>query len=409
VIYRASHDSGSIRGAVSLPSSKSISNRLLIIKALSSSPVTISNLSQSDDTIILKEIFASQNKALEAKDAGTVMRFLTAYLATRAGEYTLGGSERMSERPVGILVDALRQLGAKIEYTGAKGYPPLKITGSALHGGQLVLDGSVSSQFITALLLIAPVISGPLSIEFSGKISSRPYISMTLQLLNTFGIESLWKNNKIKIRPGHFRETSIDVEADWSAASYWYSMVALAKEAEITLTGLTGSSIQGDSIAASVFSLLGVRTTFTDSGAVLTKSNEVAHEIGFDFTDCPDLAPAIIVTSAALRVPGLFTGIESLKIKESNRITALQEELHKLDVELIEISEIAVRTKMNPEPTSPTSVLWSHMDHRIAMSLAPLGLVHTSVDIKDPEVTSKSYPNFWNDLKSVGFEIRPVK
>ncbi len=409
MIYRISKTAKEVKGVISLPASKSISNRLLIIKELSSNPITINNLSESDDTNTLHRLIASDDTALNTGDAGTAMRFLTAFLATRTSEYSLMGSERMHERPIGVLVDALRQLGATIEYSGEEGYPPLKITGNTLHGGQLVLDGSVSSQFITALLLIAPVISGPLSIEFSGKISSRPYISMTLQLLEIFGIESSWKNNKIKICPGSFKESSIDVEPDWSAASYWYSMAALAEDADITLTGLTARSIQGDSIVAFVFNLLGVRTEFTASGVRLTKSNEIVDEIGFDFTDCPDLAPAIIVTSAALGIPGLFTGLESLKIKESDRIAALTEELQKVGIELVKISEGAIRTRMIADSVSPASTFSSHNDHRIAMSLAPLGLIHESIEMENPEITSKSYPNFWDDLRSVGFEIGSVE
>lgn len=412
--FRINKQSSELSGTIRLPASKSISNRLLILDALSGHRLSISNLSEADDTqLLLQHLKTIQSPGsglitLHCQNAGTVFRFLTALLAITPGTWLLDGSKRMKERPVGILVEALKSMGANIKYSGEPGYPPLTITGKPLQGGRVIMDASVSSQFISALMMIAPSIKGQLIVELQGKISSRPYIEMTLNLLRHFGIECSFVNNTITIHPSFLQQKEYKVEPDWSAAAFFYELAALSDKAEIFLPGLLEKSLQGDAILPQLFRFLGVKSYFEDHGLRLIKTARQSNRLEHDFTNHPDLAQAVIVTCAALGIKGKFTGLESLRIKESDRILALATELKK----------IGAHCKIHPDDSfellgfytksgalDPPPVFHSHGDHRMAMALSPLALVCQSVNIEDPMVVSKSFPGFWDSLKKMGFII----
>ena len=316
-----------LEGEILLPASKSISNRALIINYLSGKKLRLNNLSQADDTqlmIVLLKII-EENKGsylpttIDCRDAGTTLRFITALLALTPGKWLITGSDRMKDRPIGILVESLKKLGANIEYQGKDGFPPLLIKGKKLKGRELEIDGSVSSQFISALLLIAPSVPGGLCLKLKGKISSLPYIEMTLNLLNQFGISTAFIDNTITIEQQDYKSGELTIEADWTSASYWYEMVALASEANLFLKGLNKESLQGDAILPEIFNHFGVQTEFLGDGIKLTKTKKIVSDFTFDFTDYPDLAQTVIVTCAGLNIPGKFTGLESLRIKETDR------------------------------------------------------------------------------------------
>ena len=401
-----------LNGAITLPSSKSISNRALMIKALSGLDIEISNLSDAKDTQILAELFADKSRtAFDVGHAGTAMRFLTAYLAIKEGEFVLTGSERMQQRPIKILVDALRTLGAEIEYLKNEGFPPLKIKGKKFSGGEITIDGSVSSQYISALMLAAPYMENGLKINFEGQLTSKPYLEMTLEIIKYFGAKLTWKEDAIEVKAGKYVAKDFYVEADWSAASYWYSMVALAREAEITLFGLQKESLQGDAVVAKIYENFGVKTEFIENAIRLTKNSlpiTLHSPIFLDFTDCPDLAQTIAITCAALNIPAKLTGLSTLRIKETDRIAALQNELNKLGYNAeVEGNDLIIGfsspdSYRDCESTNPS--VKTYNDHRMAMAFAPLGLLHP-IKIENPDVVIKSYPNFWEDLERVGFVI----
>lgn len=388
-----SHTTKVVRGEITLPSSKSISNRALIIKALSGLPFEIENLSTANDTQILQQLLADKNRTtFDVGHAGTAMRFLTAYLAIQQGEFILTGSERMQQRPITILVDALTTLGADITYLKNEGFPPLKIIGKTLSGGEITIDGSISSQYISALMMIAPYIKNGLKINFEGQVASKPYLDMTAEMVKDF-------------------KAGFVVEPDWSSASYWYSMVALAKDAEITLLGLKKKSLQGDSVVAEIFEKFGVKTDFIENGIRLTKSSDFGlrtSDFQLNFTNCPDLAQTVAVTSAALNIPSKLTGLSTLRIKETDRIAALQIELTRLgfNVEVDGDDLIVNRHSGKSQQLNHWSSISVHTydDHRMAMAFAPLSLL-SPITIENPDVVVKSYPNFWEDLKNVGFEL----
>lgn len=388
-----------------MPASKSISNRLLLLNALSYSPYPIQNLSDSDDTAVMLSAMQSQNNVFDVGAAGTSMRFLTAFLSKIVGEWVVTGSERMKQRPIRILVDALKQLGARIEYEEHEGYPPLRIWGSALKGTTLELPGNVSSQYISALMMIAPEVEGGIQIKLTGKIISKPYLEMTLQLMDQFGARGFWKGDVITIPQAAYHPVPCTVESDWSAASYWYEMVALSPSSEITLTGLDKKSTQGDSAVAVLFESLGVKTRFHAAGTTLTQTGKPAHQFSFNFTNQPDLAQTLAVTCCLLDVPFRFTGLESLKIKETDRIAALVAELQKLGFVLATNHAdnlIWDGTRCAVQPAAPIE---TYKDHRMAMAFAPAALQIGSIAIDDPMVVTKSYPRFWDHLKQVGFEV----
>nr|MDQ3047923.1 3-phosphoshikimate 1-carboxyvinyltransferase [Bacteroidota bacterium] len=340
-----------------------------------------------------------------------VMRFLTAYFSTQPGVHVLTGSERMKKRPIGILVDALRHLGANIEYMEKDGFPPLKVTGKKLKGGEVEVDGNVSSQFVSALLLIATELQNGLVIRFKGEITSRPYINMTLKMLEEFRVYGMWQGNGISVSKQSYHIKSepgyaYQVEGDWTSASYWYAMVALAEEAEITINGLKNPSLQGDAILSDVFTFFGVKTVFIPNGIQLSKSRIKDEHFGFDFSDCPDLAQTVAVIVSALNIPSLFNGLHTLRIKETDRIQALKTELKKLGVE-VNVLENSVQISPPEELKSP-DLIETYDDHRMAMAFAALAMRFDFITIKDPEVVSKSYPDFWDDLRKTGFLVEEI-
>lgn len=394
----------SLKATVQLPASKSICNRALILNALSYSPYDIQNLSDCDDTEVLVKALNSNDRDFDIKAAGTAMRFLTAFLSKVVGEWTITGTERMKNRPIKILVDALNALGAKVEYMEKEGYPPLRIFGSALKGGEISLPGGVSSQYISALLMIASLMEEGLTLNLEGNIISKPYIHLTLELMKQFGVEAEWKEQTIRVAPQAYSPIPFTVESDWSAASYWYQMMALSRDAEIELLGLFKNSLQGDAAGAKLFASLGVGTTFTDRGVLLKHNGNVTKKLTYNFVNEPDLAQTFVVTCVLLNIPFRFTGLQSLKIKETDRIEALKTELRKLGYLLTDSHNSIL--EWNGERCEPEAhpVIATYEDHRMAMAFAPAALVRREgIEIAEPEVVTKSYPAFWTDLQKAGF------
>lgn len=395
-----------LRGAIELPASKSISNRMLIIQALSKIPFEIKNLSQADDTIIMQRALERNDMITDVGPAGTAMRFLTAYFASQPGEKVLTGSERMKQRPISVLVDALRELGADITYLEKEGYPPLHIEGRRLRGGEIKVKGDISSQFITALMLIGPTLPQPLSIDIQGDPLSRPYITMTQSLMQGCGAQVAFEGNKIVVQPGRYRSKAYTVEQDWSAAAFWMSFAALARRSKLTLKGLTNSSIQGDMSAMELFSLLGVDSEFTKDGLELSKVSTIKDTHAWNFRNHPDLVQPAAITAAALGLDFQFEGLDNLRLKETDRISALQQELEKT----------SIQTKVNGHSMNmvegtvaqPTEPFEAHGDHRMVMSLAALSLCFPEVVIRDPMVVAKSYPGFWKEVEKF-VDVRPGK
>lgn len=389
-----------------LPASKSESNRVLIMAALSGNQDSIGNLSTARDTQILVRLLKSKEETLDVIDAGTTMRFLTAYIAITGQQRILTGTPRMCQRPIGILVDALRQIGARIEYLQREGFPPLRMNGFHWNGNtQIEMRGDVSSQFISAMMMIAPLLDKGLTLTLSGKIGSRPYIQMTLDLMKHFGVLTNWTGNKIEIPHQHYMPAFYEVGPDWSGASYWYGVVALADMGEIELSGFRNDSIQGDRVIARIMENLGVESSFQDTGVRLTKKSHISL-LNYDFSDCPDLAQTVAVTCATKGIEGRFLGLESLKIKETDRIAALQHELRKMGAHLREHSP--GKWELIPSKKLPARVeIETYDDHRMAMAFAPLA-TRMDVRIQNPEVVNKSYPSFWSDFVKSGFKVVPV-
>ncbi len=405
-----------LQGTISLPTSKSISARALTISALTGGTQP-QGLSDCDDTHALQAAIAHRPAIIDIGAAGTAMRFGTALFACTPGEHVLTGSPRMLERPIGLLVDALRSLGADITYEGTEGFPPLRVKGHPLKGGHTTIPASVSSQYISALLMIAPTMTEGLTLTLEGEIASRPYIDMTLAIMKAYGAQADWtaEGQAIRVAAGGYRPTEWTVEPDWSAASYWYEMVALSDDAEacICLKGLRAESLQGDSCISQIFIPLGVKTTFTDEGAVLTKTAAV-ESLDFDFTHCPDLAQTVVATCAMMGVAFHFNGLKSLKIKETDRIVALQTELRKLGVEVAADNESMTLTtdaaalfksRLRLETAQASTPIATYADHRMALAFAPCAYRFPGLAIAHPEVVSKSYPAFWADLERVGATI----
>lgn len=397
-----------IKVAIQLPASKSISNRALIINALGEGTYTPGNLSDCDDTQVMVKALGEENETIDIKAAGTAMRFLTAYLSVTPGKRLLTGTSRMQQRPIQILVNALRELGAEIEYAGNEGFPPLRIKGAELKGHEITLKGNVSSQYISALLMIGPVLKNGLKLNLSGEVISRPYINLTLQLMKDFGANAKWtSSSSITVAPKPYDSRPFTIESDWSAASYWYQMVALSStnNARVELLGLFPNSYQGDSRGAKVFARLGVRTEYKAHSVLLTKSGNLPERLDEDFVDIPDLAQTFVVTCALLNVPFRFTGLQTLKIKETDRITALRTELKKLGYLIQEENDSVLMwdgERCQPE-TIP--IIATYEDHRMAMAFAPAASHFPTLEIAEPQVVSKSYPSYWDDLKLAGFQI----
>ena len=404
--YRLSKSDKIIKGSIDLPSSKSIANRALIIHALSYSPYSLKNLSMSDDIEVMQKVLTSNTNKFDIGHAGTAMRFLTAFLSQIVGEWTLTGSERMKQRPIHILVDALNQLGAKIEYLEKEGFPPIKIWGSHLKGQVLELDGSISSQYISALLLIAPIIEGGLTLRLTNKITSRPYLELTLKLMKQFGVRSVWKGNEIRVSEQPYQAREFTVEADWTGASYWYQLAALADEAEIELKNLRLMSLQGDCEIASWFKEFGVDSKATADSVILTKAADIQPKhLQLNFLENPDVAQTMAMLCVLKKVPFHFTGLETLKIKETDRIAALQNELAKFGADITEPKHGELKWDGSfPLDNDEIPCIATYHDHRMALAFAPAALFQ-AIDINDPMVVSKSYPEYYEHLKQVGFTV----
>jgi len=428
---------------IDLPASKSLSNRALILKALCKEECQLSHLSDCDDTRVMLNAFAPASADAETAGprevnigaAGTSMRFLTAYYATRPGaDIILTGSERMKQRPIQILVEALQSLGADIEYTENEGYPPLHIRGKQLEGGNLTIDGGTSSQYISALLMVAPTLTHGLNLFLSGDVTSRPYIEMTLSMMEQFGVKSSFKESYIEVGPQDYCAQSYAVESDWSASSYWYEMIALSRaEAEtgdhplhqITLLGLQPHSLQGDCAIAKYFEELGVTTTFTEEGAVLTLNGQKQpQQIAWDLSSQPDLAQTLVVTLCALNIPFQIKGLHTLRIKETDRIAALQNELKKCGYEVHAKGDNIMYWNGETCSKEDPIIIDTYEDHRMAMAFAPLAITmfkrfgselntegisdKDAIYINNPHVVSKSYPTYWSDMKQVMMEIGEI-
>lgn len=402
-----------INTTICLPTSKSVSNRALIIHALSKGTVMPQNLSVCDDTEVIVDAMQRNPYEIDIKGSGTAMRFMTAYLAVTEGEHLLTGNERMKQRPIRILVDALRFLGADIEYTGNEGYPPLRIKGHPLDGGYVEVSGETSSQYISALLMIAPVLKNGLTVHITGNIVSQPYIDLTLWMMREYGADADWTDaDTIAVHPTAYKSIEYTIESDWSAASYWYEMLALGgdSESEVRLCGLHDASRQGDSIVKYLFSLLGVKTKFvrderSSSPVVSIKRHQcLLPRLDYNFMSIPDLAQTAVVTCALSGIPFRFTGLQSLTIKETNRIEALKHEMRKLGYVLH--SENNDTLVWDGERTEPTyEPIDTYNDHRMAMAFAPAAIKIPGIRINDPLVVTKSYPQYWSDLKKAGFKI----
>lgn len=422
-----------MQATVGLPASKSVSNRALIINALALSNMSLAepakpafeslleerlpqNLSDCDDTAVMVSALRDMPHTIDIGAAGTAMRFMTAYLAVSAGEHVITGTERMKHRPIGILVNALRQLGADIEYVGEEGFPPLRIKGKSLNGGFIEIPSNMSSQYVSALLMIAPTLKDGLELRLKGPVISRPYIDLTLWMMREFGADADWTSgDTVVVRPTPYRQHPYSIENDWSAASYWYEMMALTTDtdAELRLPGLNDGSKQGDSAVRYIFSMLGVGTTFkalptadNQRGALLRKNNRSALRLDYDFTNSPDLAQTLVATCAALGIAFHFRGLQTLKIKETDRIEALKRELRKLGIVITDRnnSEL-IWDGQRCEPTFEP--IDTYDDHRMALAFAPLALVFPEIRIRNPHVVTKSYPHFWNELRSAGFSVEP--
>jgi 3-phosphoshikimate 1-carboxyvinyltransferase len=382
---------------INLPSSKSISNRALIINALAYSPYEIENLSDCDDTRVTVKALNSNDTTFDIGAAGTAMRFLTAFLSKTVGEWVITGSERMKNRPIRLLVDALNSLGARIEYVDKEGFPPLCIVGSALTGGEVTLNGGVSSQYISALMMIAPYMINGLTIKLEGTVISVPYILMTKQIMQEFGVKVSFEHHQIDIRPQTYTPVPYKIESDWSAASYWYEALSIAGEGKIFLKGLYRNSTQGDSKVAQLFEQLGVHTEYVSEGAILTSTNNYVSEFEYDFTDQPDLAQTFAVTCCLRGIPFHFSGVQSLKIKETDRVAALINELGKLGFKLFEPIDSELAWAGEKTAKDQQISIKTYEDHRMAMAFAPAALVYPLI-IEEPHVVSKSYPAFWDDF-----------
>jgi 3-phosphoshikimate 1-carboxyvinyltransferase len=383
--------------AIPLPSSKSESNRALVIDALTEGKNKLLNLAEARDTQTMIRLLKVNPPVYDVLDAGTTMRFLTAYAAVTNQNKVMTGTSRMCERPIGILVDALIQIGAEIHYLNREGYPPLAVHGFKQQKSDKVrIRGDVSSQYISALLMIAPKLPQGLKLDLEGKVGSKTYIEMTIQLMKSFGVEVFWEGNTISVAPQKYQPTTFSVESDWSGASYWFSLVACAEEGELFLEGLKQNSLQGDSRIVEIMEKLGVKSEFQDGGLKLSKQAIKGFE-SFDFTHCPDIAQTVAVTCAIVGQKATFTGIESLRIKETDRIYALQQELAKFNADFVE-TEKDVFTLI-PSVNMPNQVrIHTYDDHRMAMAFMPL-MTKTRIIIEDPEVVNKSYPSFWKHLE----------
>lgn len=392
--------------SIKLNSSKSESNRLIIIKALSKEKIEIKNLSNANDTSLLNNLinFNSTN-TWNAEDAGTSMRFLTSYLSLTKNGALLTGTDRMKKRPIKILVEALREIGANILYKEEEGYPPINIKRKIVQKiNNIDIRGDVSSQYISSILMIAPKLENGLGINIINPFYSKSYVKMTLSLMEVFGIKYLFSENQIIIKSQDYKGGSYTVESDWSAASYWYSILSINKDIDkINLIGLRNKSLQGDQIIAKIMSLMGIFTNFNDSGIEIRKNNSVCDYLELDFKDCPDLAQTVLIVASYHKIKLKIYGVESLKIKETDRLTAMKNELHKIGVSFYKKENFWILDKRKKDFPKSVSID-TYKDHRMAMAFAPLAS-EIDITINNPEVVKKSYPMFWDDMKKVGYSI----
>jgi 3-phosphoshikimate 1-carboxyvinyltransferase len=399
-------------GVINLPASKSISSRLLILQFYYNNSFRIENLSGSEDTLLLSSILDQIRRyrqmedlsllRINARNAGTVLRFLIPLLSITRGHFLLTGSVRMKQRPVGGLVEAMRETGAEIDYIENIGYPPLLIRGRNVTGGRIRLDASLSSQFVTALLLLAPTLEDGLTIELTGDPVSWPYVRMTTGILSNQGVQVFMQGNTIRVYRKKDITKSVTVEADWSAASFWYTMLSLAEDGKVLFPGLRKSGLQGDQQAAIFFRDLGVKTSDVEKGTLISKSERISENFYGDFADFPDLALPVILACAGRGIPGMFTGLDRLKIKESDRIEAVSRGLREAGVKFLE--KTTGTWKLSGHLNSPANLrINDYEDHRVAMTFAALALKGFVVNMEHPEVVNKSYPGFWKDIEKSGF------
>ena len=406
MVYHLSRNNRSIKGIIEIGGSKSESNRLLMLREYSSH-FKISNLSKSDDTKTLINALANTDKIVDVNHAGTAMRFLTSYYASKLNsKITLTGSDRMKNRPIGILVDALRDLGAEIEYKEKEGYPPLRIIGKNLIGNEVSLPANISSQFISSLMMLGVKIDNGIKLNLEGNITSKPYILMTKKLIDKIGCNVVINNNEIVISRNYKSLNKIiEVESDWSSASYFYSIVALSRDAEITLKIFKRDSIQGDSIVSKIYQKLGVETMYKEDSIIISKNkmSNLPDSLKLDLSDTPDLAQTIAVSCLGLGIECELSGLDTLKIKETDRIEALKKEFIKLGVDGITTSDNKIYFRGNQNLNNNIKIT-TYQDHRMALSFAPLAVI-IDISIESPNVVSKSFPDYWEDLKTLGFKI----
>ena len=391
---------------INLNSSKSESNRLLIIKSLSDNQIELENLSHANDTVLLKNLIRSSSQNIwDAEDAGTTMRFLTSFLAITKQGVLLTGTERMKKRPIKILVDALNKIGAEISYTEKDGYPPIKINRKISQIKESIsIRGDISSQYISSLLIIAPVLPNGLKIYVMPPFYSKPYVMMTLNLMKKFGIKYDLSEDSISINNQEYKSGSYKVESDWSAASYWYSFISINKKLkEIKLKGLREHSFQGDQVIKKIMTLFNVETLYDKDGIILRKKDFDCDYLELDFKDCPDLAQTVLVVAAFHKVKLKLYGVESLKIKETDRLKAMSNELKKIGVNFYDDNGVWTLDKRNNEFSNEASIE-TYKDHRMAMAFAPLAS-EINITINNPDVVNKSYPTFWEDMKKAGYDI----
>jgi len=405
MLLHINHPSQNCLGSLNITGSKSETNRLLLLQALYPG-LTIENRSNSDDSVAMNHALTTDSNLIDIHHAGTAMRFLTAFFATQEGrEIVLTGSSRMQERPIGVLVDALRKLGAQISYEKKEGYPPLRISGKALKGGAVSLPANISSQYISALLLIAPHLEEGLNLTLEGEITSLPYLKMTLALLERVGVHSKFENKNITISQQRIIEDQTQVvESDWSSASYHFSCVALSSAGRIVLSSYRQDSLQGDAVLIDVYKKLGVDTRFENNQMILEKINnfELPKTITLDLVEAPDIAQTIAVSCYGLGVACDLSGLHTLKIKETDRLIALENELSKLGAQ-IRVTEDSLHLSA-AQDFKANQTIATYSDHRMAMAFAPLAL-KIGHQIAEANVVTKSYPDFWNDLEAVGFEL----
>ncbi|MBX2845670.1 MAG: 3-phosphoshikimate 1-carboxyvinyltransferase [Saprospiraceae bacterium] len=414
MIYTVAYSSETpIKGQIQLDGSKSISNRLLMLSASAATPFQIENLGTSDDVALMQKFVHAfpDFESFHVHNAGTVTRFVTAFLANEPGTWELQCDPPMKKRPIKLLVDALREIGATIHYLEEDDYLPLKIEGQVLTGNYVSIPADISSQYISALMMIGPSMPNGITIHLEGEIASKPYIDITVKAMEQCGAKVTFEGQEIQVQPAELTAESVFNESDWSAAAFYYALVALQPNSSMALSKLLppAASTQGDAAVVDVFKPLGVQSKFNGKTVELSQSIPAQSSVQFDFFDKPDMVPAVAVTCAALGIPATFTGVKNLVIKESNRLVAVQTELAKVDVHFFEVTKDEWKLEGQINASAITEVTFdTYEDHRIAMAFATLAAKYPQVNIHEPHVVSKSYPAYWDDLASIGFDIREM-